>query len=206
MTRSQPSAHCTFSVFAKGIKEGSIAKGREYRAKGVLFIRRRKPKTPTKIEGILLERWFRHCLDGFEPAKCILSRVGDVKKSILVLVLLINAAHQGRSWRQDLVHEDEDGLLRRQLDALANYVYELANREICRDEILLLVDSRNIRFFDLLADDGDAVRIFLSDALSFSLALLEGMLVLKLGSHNDRFNGSACFGCVFRCDDGVGSK
>jgi hypothetical protein len=87
---------------------------------------------------------------------------GKLTVPIFILVLFINTAHQGRSWRQDLIHEDEDGLLRRQLDALSNYIYELANREICRDEIFLLVDSRNVGFFYFLADDGDAVRVFLS--------------------------------------------
>lgn len=32
----------------------------------------------------------------------------------------------------------------------------------------------------------DAIRIFLADPLGLSLALLEGVLVLELGSHGDR--------------------
>ena len=35
----------------------------------------------------------------------------------------------------------------------------------------------------------NTVRILLSDALSFSLALLKGMLVLKLGTHVDSVYG-----------------
>lgn len=31
----------------------------------------------------------------------------------------------------------------------------------------------------------DAIGVLLSDALSFSLALLEGVLVLELGAHDD---------------------
>ena len=72
---------------------------------------------------------------------------------VLVLVLLVNAAHEGSSGRQDLINEDEDGLLRRQLDSLADDIDELADRQIRGNEILLLVDGSDIRLLDLLADD-----------------------------------------------------
>jgi len=85
---------------------------------------------------------------------------GDIP--ILILMLLINRAHQRRSRGQHLIHEDKDGLLGAQLDALADYVDELAYGEIGGDEIFFLVDSRNIGLFDFLADYGDAVRVFLS--------------------------------------------
>ena len=68
-------------------------------------------------------------------------------------MLLIDTAHQRRSRRQDLIHEDEDGLLRRELDALADHVDELPDREICRDKIFLLVDGGNVGLLDFLADD-----------------------------------------------------
>ena len=57
----------------------------------------------------------------------------DVQKSILVLVLLVDAAHErSRGW-QDLIDEDKDCLLWAELDTLANNVDELANREIGGD-------------------------------------------------------------------------
>ena len=87
-------------------------------------------------------------------------RGGDVP--ILVLVLLIDAAHQGGGRRQDLVDEDEDGLLGGQLDALADHVHELANGEVGWHEVLLLIDRRDVRLLDLLADDRDAVRVLLA--------------------------------------------
>lgn len=68
-------------------------------------------------------------------------------------MLLVDGAHQRSSWGKDLVDEDEDGLLRAELDALANHVDELAHGEICWNEILLLVDSSDVRLLDLLADD-----------------------------------------------------
>jgi len=99
-------------------------------------------------------------------------------------MLLVNRTHQRSSRWQNLIHEDEDGLLGAQLDALADYVYELTNSQVGGNEILLLVDSRDIGLLDLLADDGNAVGVFLSDTFGLSLALLEGMLVLEFGSHD----------------------
>lgn len=64
-------------------------------------------------------------------------------------MLLIRAAVGG----EDLIDEDEDSLLWRQLDALANNIYELADGEICRNQILLLVDGGDVGLFDLFADN-----------------------------------------------------
>lgn len=78
--------------------------------------------------------------------------IRDVQETILVLVLFIDAAHErGGGW-QDLIDEDEDRLLWGELDALADHVDELTHGEIGRDEVLLLVDGRDIRLLDLLAD------------------------------------------------------
>lgn len=77
----------------------------------------------------------------------------DVQESILILVLFVNAAHEGRSRREHLVDEDEDGLLWRELDALADDVNELTNGEICGNQVLLLVDGCDVGLLDLLADD-----------------------------------------------------
>jgi hypothetical protein len=57
----------------------------------------------------------------------------DVQKAVLILVLVVDAAHQSRRGWEHLIDEDEDGLLWRQLDALANNIYELADSEICRN-------------------------------------------------------------------------
>lgn len=72
---------------------------------------------------------------------------------VFILVLLVDAAHQSSSGRQNLVDEDENGLLRRQLDTLTNHVDELAHREICGDQVLLLVNSRDVALLDLLANN-----------------------------------------------------
>ena len=44
------------------------------------------------------------------------------------LVLLVNRTHRCRCWREDLVDEDEDRLLRRELDTLPDNIDELAHR------------------------------------------------------------------------------
>ena len=68
-------------------------------------------------------------------------------------MLLIDAAHQRGRGRQHLVHEDEDGLLGRELDALADDVDELADGQVGGDEVLLLVDGGDVGFLDLFAYD-----------------------------------------------------
>ena len=77
-------------------------------------------------------------------------------------MLLVNRAHKRSSRRQDFIDEDEDGLLGGQLDALADYVDELADGEVCGHQILLLVDSGDITFLDLLANYWYAVRVLLA--------------------------------------------
>jgi hypothetical protein len=79
--------------------------------------------------------------------------VRDVEEAVLVLVLLVYRAHESSCGWQNLIDEDEDGLLRRQLNALANNIDELADSEVGRDQVLLLVDGRDIRLLDLLADN-----------------------------------------------------
>ncbi len=56
--------------------------------------------------------------------------VRDVEEAILVLVFLVYRAHKGGSGRQDLIDEDEDSLLGRQLNALADNVDELTDGKV----------------------------------------------------------------------------
>lgn len=84
--------------------------------------------------------------------------IRDIQEAILILVLLVDAAHEGGSGRKDLIDEDEDSLLGGKLDALADHVDKLANSEIGRDEVLLLVDGSDVRLLDFLADDLSRVR------------------------------------------------
>lgn len=68
-------------------------------------------------------------------------------------MLLVDAAHKSGCGGKDLVDKDEDGLLGRQLDSLADDVDELANSQIGGDQVLLLVDGRDVALLDLFAND-----------------------------------------------------
>lgn len=67
-------------------------------------------------------------------------------------MFLVDGAHQRRRWWEHLIHEDEDGFLGRELDALADHIDELTNSEIGRHQVLLLVNSGDVGFFDFFAD------------------------------------------------------
>ena len=67
-------------------------------------------------------------------------------------MLLVDAAHECSSRRQDLIDEDEDGLFRAELDALADDVDELAYGEVGGHEVFLLVDGRDVALLYFLAD------------------------------------------------------
>lgn len=82
-----------------------------------------------------------------------MKNVRDVKEAVFVFVLFVYRAHKSGCGGQNLVDEDEDGLLRRQLNALADNVDELADGEVGRDQVLLLVDGCDVRLLDLLADN-----------------------------------------------------
>lgn len=105
------------------------------------------------------------------------SRVaGDIP--VLVLVLLVDAAHKSGRGGKDLVDEDEDGLLGRQLDSLADDVDELAYSQIGGDQVLLLVDGRDVALLDLFANDLFSAFV--------STRSLEGVV----GSDSDVANGT----------------
>ena len=79
--------------------------------------------------------------------------IRDIEEAVFILVLFVDTAHKCSRWGQDLIDEDEDSLLRGELDALADHVDELADGEIGWNEVLLLVDSSDIRLLDLFADN-----------------------------------------------------
>jgi hypothetical protein len=67
-------------------------------------------------------------------------------------MLLVDAAHQRCSRRQDFINEDEDSLFGAELNALADDVDELSDGEVGGDEVLLLVDGGDVGFLDFFAD------------------------------------------------------
>ena len=68
-------------------------------------------------------------------------------------MLLVDAAHESSSGRQDFIDENEDSLLWGELDPLADDVDKLSNSQVCRDKILLLVDGRDVALLNLLANN-----------------------------------------------------
>ncbi len=58
-------------------------------------------------------------------AECVLAAVGNVQEAVLILEVVVDLAHGRRGLRDGLVDEQEDGLLRRQLNALADDPHEL---------------------------------------------------------------------------------
>jgi len=115
--------------------------------------------------------------------KRVLARVAYVEEVVLVLVLLVYRTHQCCGWRKGFIDEDKNGLLRRELDTLADHVDELADGQIRGHQILLFVDCRNVCSVRLLAYNGNAIRVLLTNTLSLSLALVEGVFVLEFGTH-----------------------
>lgn len=96
-------------------------------------------------------------------------------------MLGVNLVEDGRRRREDIVNKDEDGLLRRQFNSLPNHINELSNCQITRDEIFLLINSRNIALhlvrgylFSLLHYTRNTVWILLSYTVSLLLPLLLG--------------------------------
>lgn len=93
-------------------------------------------------------------------------------------MLFIDAAHQGRSWWQNFVDEDENSLLWAKLDALPNNIDKLSDGQVCRHQVFLLVDCGNIRFLNLFTDDLDLPRI---------MSAQNSMVLRQIDNHEDRF-------------------
>jgi hypothetical protein len=87
----------------------------------------------------------------------------DIQEAVLILVFFIDAAHQRGGGRQHLIDEDEDGLFRAELNALADHVDELAHGQVGGYQVFLLVNGRDVGFFYFFADDlwmdGRSVRV-----------------------------------------------
>lgn len=84
---------------------------------------------------------------------------GGNDSPVFILVFLVDAAHERGGGRQDLVDEDEDGLLRGELDPLPDHVHELADGEVGRYEVLFLIDRSDVTLLDLLTDDLDRAKM-----------------------------------------------
>lgn len=68
-------------------------------------------------------------------------------------MLLVDTAHQRGGRRQHFINKDKDGFLGAELDAFADHVDELSDGQVCRYQVLLLVDGGNVGLFDFFTDD-----------------------------------------------------
>ena len=68
-------------------------------------------------------------------------------------MFIIDGTHKCSRGRQHLIDKDKDCLFGGKLDPFADYVAELADCQVRRDEVFFLVDNRYIRFRDLFADN-----------------------------------------------------
>ena len=59
-------------------------------------------------------------------------------------MFFVDGAHERRGRREHLIDEDEDGFLGGKLDALADDIDELADGEVGRHQVLLLVDGGDV--------------------------------------------------------------
>ena len=101
-------------------------------------------------------------------------------------MLLVDAAHERSGGWQDLIDEDEDSLLGRELYALADYVDELTDGEIGWNEVLLLVNGCDVALLMLLTDDWDSVAVFLEKKHGASALDLQNMHVIHGRELRDR--------------------
>jgi len=98
-------------------------------------------------------------------------------------VLLVQCPHGGRCRRYHVVHEEEEGVVGTQIDALADEEIELTHRQVSRHQVLLLVQIDVARLRGLLHDHGHTVRILAPDLVALVAPLIEGVVLLVLEVH-----------------------
>eukprot|EP00965_Chrysotila_dentata_P036100 1201853-Pleurochrysis_carterae.AAC.4 len=91
-----------------------------------------------------------------------------------------HCAHEGGCGRQRVVDKDEDGLLGRNGDALADDVDKLPDGQVHRDEVLALVHRRNVGARVLLANHRDPVRVSADPPRRTSIANQSGERASKV--------------------------
>ena len=114
--------------------------------------------------------------------KYVFAGVRHVKEAVIRAVLVVDSLQSGHGGRKRARgDEQEDGLLGRELDALADHVHELADGQVRGHEELALVHVRQrVVAFALVHDHRDAVGVLGADGGRGGLARLE---VTRIGGH-----------------------
>jgi len=76
--------------------------------------------------------------------------VGNVKEIVFLVVFLIECAHGGASWRNDVVDKEEQGVFGSQMNPFADQEVKLSHRQVGRNQILLFVQIANPGFRSFL--------------------------------------------------------
>ena len=78
-------------------------------------------------------------------------------------MLFVDLRHEGGGWRESVIDEDKDSLLRFKLNSLADHVHELPDSKISRNQVLFLVNVCDVRSGCFLSDDRNAIRVLLKN-------------------------------------------
>ena len=97
---------------------------------------------------------------------------------------LIQRSHGGGGRGDHIVDKEEQGILWSQADPLPDEKVELANGEIWRNKVLLLVKVSDTSLGTLLHNHRNSVRILPPNLLSLSSPLLEGVFFFVLPLHD----------------------
>jgi len=99
------------------------------------------------------------------------------------MVLLIKGSHGGRGRGNHIVDKKEKRIFWSETDPLPDEEVELADCEIRRDQVLLLIQVSDTSLGRLLHNHRHSVRVLPPDLLPLGPPLLEGMFLLVLPLH-----------------------
>jgi len=121
-------------------------------------------------------------------AESLLGGVDDVEEAVLVLLLAVQVRHwSGDGGQGRPVHQQEEGLVRMQLKSAPDYILQLADCDVVRDEELGLVqDGQLLLAIVPLNDDGHLGRVLLPDLLHVLHAESERSPLLECLLHAHR--------------------
>ena len=92
-----------------------------------------------------------------------LARVHNVQESVLITMLAVDGTEERTGSRQGAIDVDEEGLVVAELDALSDQSQELGNRQVTRDQVLVLVNVGDVAGGSALDNHGDLVGMVFGD-------------------------------------------
>lgn len=126
-------------------------------------------------------------LKGSQNSIDALVTVGDIKKEVFLVVLLIKRAQGRARGRDHVINEEKEGIFGTQVDPLPNEEVELPNGQVGWNQILLFVQIADASFRSLLHDNWHSIWILFPDFLAFGPSFLEWMFFFILPLHFWKF-------------------